>query len=169
MVTDHDLPVNGTLIWYYTVCHRQVWLMARHLTPDEQDDNVVLGRFIHENTYQRDKHEILIGNIKIDLVRGAKGSALVGEIKKSSRSEASARLQLKYYLYVLKQYGVDIKGMLFFPEEIRNEEIVLDEEGIREVENAIAGVKRIVSMPAPDPPVKTRRCNHCAYAEFCWA
>lgn len=44
MVTDHDLPVNGTLIWYYTVCHRQVWLMARHLTPDEQDDNVVLGK-----------------------------------------------------------------------------------------------------------------------------
>lgn len=163
------LPVNGTLIWYYSICHRQVWLMARHLTPDEQDDNVVLGRFIHENTYQRDKHEILIGNIKIVLVRGAKGSALVGEIKKSSRAAASARLQLKYYLYVLRQYGVDLKGMLFFPEEKRNEEVVLDEQGIKEVESTIASVQKIVAAPAPDLPQKTRWCRSCAYAEFCWA
>ncbi|MDK2856488.1 MAG: CRISPR-associated exonuclease Cas4 [Bacillota bacterium] len=168
-MSEGSAPVNGTLIWYYTVCHRQVWLMARHLTPDEQDDNVVLGRFIHENAYRRDKHEILVGNIKIDLVRGARGNTLVGEIKKSSRAEESARLQLKYYLYVLKQYGVDLKGMLYFPEEKRNEIVELDEEGIKEVEMAIAGVKRVVSMPVPDPPKRVRWCRRCAYAEFCWA
>ncbi|GAF26198.1 RecB family exonuclease [Moorella thermoacetica Y72] len=166
---DSGIPVNGTLIWYYTICHRQVWLMAHHLTPDQQDENVVLGRFIHENSYKRDRHELLIGDIKIDLVRGTGGKTLVGEIKKSSRSEQSARLQLKYYLYILRKYGLDINGVLFFPEEKRKEEIVLDEGGVKEVETAIAGIKRIISLPVPDPPVKVHWCHSCAYAEFCWA
>lgn len=168
-MVDCTVPVNGTLIWYYTICRRQVWLMSRQLTPDQQDENVALGRFIHENSYQRDKHELLIGNIKIDLMRGARGKVMVGEIKKSSRAEQSARLQLKYYLYVLKGYGVNINGILFFPEEKRNEEIVLDEKGINEVEAAIAGAKGIISLPFPDPPVKVHWCRSCAYAEFCWA
>jgi len=163
------VPVNGTLIWYFTICHRQVWLLAHQLTPDQQDENIILGRFWHENAYKRDRHELLVGNIKIDLVRGARGRILIGEIKKSSRAEHSARLQLKYYLYVLRQYGVEMEGMLFFPEEKRNEEVRLDDEGIREVEAAIAGVKKILSQTKPDPPVKKHWCRKCAYGEFCWA
>jgi CRISPR-associated exonuclease Cas4 len=162
-------PVNGTLIWYYSICPRQVWFMAHQLTPDEYDDNIVLGRFIHENTYLRDRHEVQVGNIKIDLVRGPQGEALIGEIKKSSRARESALMQLKYYLYVLKEYGLDLKGMLLFPLEKKREEICLDEEGIKEVKAAIAGVRRILSQPLPPSPKRQKWCRPCAYAEYCWS
>ncbi len=165
-----ELPtVNGTLIWYYTICPRQVWFMAHQLTPDEHDDNIVLGRFIHENTYLRERHEVQVGNIKIDLVRGPHGEALIGEIKKSSRAQESARLQLKYYLYVLKGYGLELKGMLFFPLEKKKEEVYLDEAGIKEVERAVAGVREILSLPLPPPLKKLKWCRPCAYAEYCWS
>jgi len=168
-MSNHQDPVNGTLIWYYTICHREVWLMSHQLTPNQQDDNVVLGRFIHENSYLRDKHEVLVGNIKIDLVRGTGGQTLIGEVKKSRRAEHSARLQLKYYLYVLKQYGIETRGVLFFPEEKRKEEITLDIDGSKEVEAAIDGVHKIVASTLPPTPVKVHWCKNCAYAEFCWA
>lgn len=169
MAAEELPPVNGTLIWYYTICPRQVWLMARQLTPDEHDDNIVLGRFLHEKAYLRDRHEVQVGNIKIDLVRGPQGEVIIGEIKKSSHARESARLQLKYYLYVLKGYGLDLKGVLLFPLEKEKEEVVLDDEGRKEVEAAVAGVRRILSLPLPPPPRKQKWCRPCAYAEYCWS
>jgi hypothetical protein len=43
---DSDFQVNGTLIWYYYICKRQVWLMAHALVPDQEDDNIRQGRDI---------------------------------------------------------------------------------------------------------------------------
>jgi CRISPR-associated exonuclease Cas4 len=78
-------------------------------------------------------------------------------------------MQLKYYLYVLKEYGLDLKGMLLFPLEKKREEICLDEEGIKEVKAAIAGVRRILSQPLPPSPKRQKWCRPCAYAEYCWS
>lgn len=61
--TNRDLYVTGTLVWYYYICHREVWLMGRQITPDEDDSNVELGRFLHQLRYGRDKKEINLGNI----------------------------------------------------------------------------------------------------------
>lgn len=52
---DASLHITGTLIWYYFICHREVWLMARQINPDEDNPNVDLGRFIQEQTYPREK------------------------------------------------------------------------------------------------------------------
>jgi len=162
--------VNGTLIWYYCICHREVWLIAHQINPDEDHEHLVLGRFIHENTYLKDKHEIAIGNIKVDLIKGDKGSYVVGEIKKSRRSEKSARLQLLYYLYVLKNdYGIVTKGVLLFPEEKRREEVMLDEKNELEVKKAIEEIEKIIVLEKPPACNKVFWCKQCAYAEFCWA
>ena len=62
------MDVNGTLFWYYNICKREVWLMTRQIVPDQQDDNISFGRFLHETTYQRNKKEILFGNVKFDVI-----------------------------------------------------------------------------------------------------
>lgn len=143
--------------------------MARKLEPDEENDNVVIGRFLHENRYPRDKHEVVVGHIKIDLVQASRGEVLIAEIKKSSRFLESARLQLKYYLFVLKELGVEVKGVLLVPEERTKEFVSLEKDDMEKIKKIIQEIRQIIDSPSPPPPLKTRWCRPCAYAEFCWA
>jgi len=166
---DSDLHVTGTLVWYYYICPREVWLMARNLVPDQDNANVDLGRFIGENTYERDKKEISVGHIKLDILRKEKGRLVVGEVKKSSKYEKSAAMQLAFYLQELKEAGVEAEGELMFPKEKKKVEVRLTPELINEIEKAKSDILRIAYMEAPSPPKKVNFCRNCAYAEFCWS
>ena len=55
------MEVNGTLMWYYAICSREVWLMSRNIIPDQKDTNIEIGKFIHETSYERSKKEIEFG------------------------------------------------------------------------------------------------------------
>jgi CRISPR-associated exonuclease Cas4 len=70
--------------------------MSRQLTPWQDNPFIEIGRLISEESYKRDKKEIHIENIVIDLLKTD---------KKSSRFEKSAKMQLAYYLLRLKQLG----------------------------------------------------------------
>ena len=41
-------------LWYgTTICKRQVWLMARGVEADKDDESLALGRLIDESSYKR--------------------------------------------------------------------------------------------------------------------
>lgn len=164
-----DFSVTGTHVWYYYICKREVWLMARHLVPDEDDTNIDIGRFIHETAYQRDRKEIDLGNAKVDLMRMEDGELVVGEVKKSSRYIKSARMQLLFYLLQLKEMNIQARGELLFPTEKKKEDVVLDEDSEAEIRKAIDDIERIVMQSQPPSPVKMKYCWSCAYREFCWS
>ena len=69
MVHTNEVNVTGTLIWYYFICKREVWLMSRQLTPDQENTVLALGRFFHEESYNRNVKEISLGNIVIDVIK----------------------------------------------------------------------------------------------------
>lgn len=164
-----DFFVTGTLIWYYCICKREVWLMARRLTPDEDDVNIDIGRFIHQNTYSREKKEIDLGNAKLDLIHNENGELVVGEVKKSSRFLESAKTQLLFYLLQLKEMGIDARGELLIPAEKKKVQVELDATSEKEIQNIISEIENIVNDTSAPPPVKTKWCRNCAYSEFCWA
>lgn len=161
--------VNGTLIWYYYICKRQVWLLAHSIIPDQDDENITQGRDIHEFSYQRDRKELHLGNVKIDLIRSEKGQLVVGEIKKSSTFLTSATRQLQYYLWQMEKMGIVARGELFIPEERQRYPILLDDEARQELREAEEEIVCIVNEELPPPAVKIKLCRTCAYAEFCWA
>jgi CRISPR-associated exonuclease Cas4 len=70
------MEVNGTLVWYYNICKREVWLMSHHIVPDQQNDNIDFGKYLHEQTNKRKQKEILFGNVKFDVLI-EKGDKLV--------------------------------------------------------------------------------------------
>jgi len=37
-----------TLIWYYYICPREVWLMAHEINPEQDNPLMELGRIFHE-------------------------------------------------------------------------------------------------------------------------
>lgn len=164
----NDINVNGTLVWYYFVCKREVWLMAHSLVPDQDDVNIDLGRFIHENSYIREKKELTIGNVKVDVLSKKDGYLMVGEVKKTSKYTESAKMQLAYYLLELKRHGLEGTGVLMFPKERKRIEITLDDELIKELEKIESEILRICYAPYPEEPSKINFCKNCGYNEFCW-
>jgi CRISPR-associated exonuclease Cas4 len=164
-----DIHVTGTLIWYYYICKREVWLMAHSIVADQDNEYIDLGRFIHENTYMREKKEISLGNIKLDIIHKKDGQVVVGEVKKSSKFKESARMQLAYYLWELKKHGLEGSGVLMFPKERKREEIMLNDELIEKLKFVERDILRIIYEPIPQEPKKIPFCRNCAYNEFCWA
>lgn len=165
----YEMPVTGTDIWYYYICKRQCWLMLHRIAPDEEDENLEIGRFIHEYRYERGKRELDLGSVKIDRVIKVKGELVVREIKKSSRFLESARFQLLYYLDVLRNMGVIAKGELVFPEERDKETVEWTPEKKAELDKAVEEIRRIARLPMPPEPKKISFCKKCAYREYCWA
>ncbi|GAB6273789.1 MAG: CRISPR-associated protein Cas4 [Peptococcaceae bacterium] len=157
------------MVWYYYICPREVWLIGHQITPDQDDANVSLGRFIQEYSYTREKKELMVGHSKMDVFHISDGELVIGEVKKSSRYRQSARMQLAFYLSELQQRGIKARGELRFPKEKKREEVVLDEQTEAGLDRTRREILRILYLPQPPLPVKNRYCKKCAYAEFCWA
>lgn len=163
------MPVTGTDIWYYFICKRESWLMAHSIAPDEEDENVDIGRFIHEYRYGREKKEVAVDSIKMDRVKKVNGELVVQEIKKSSKFLESARFQLLYYLQTLKKMGIDARGELLFPEEKKKEIVELTAGAEERLDAAVEEIRKIARHPTPPEPKKINFCGKCAYREYCWA
>lgn len=164
-----EINVTGTLIWYYCVCKREVWLLAHGIEADQEHELLELGRIISESSYKRDKKEINIGNIKADIIRNEGGQMIVGEVKKSSKFEEAATMQLLYYLNILRQMGIDAKGKLLFPEERKTVDVELDDVAIMKLQKIEAEIVKIIYREQPPKAEKNRFCSTCAYSEFCFA
>ena len=143
--------------------------MGRQITPDQDDSNVELGRFLHELRYGRDKKEINLGNIKLDLMRRDGEEIAIGEIKKTSRFKENARMQLGFYLKELKERGIRARGELLFPEEKRRERVDLTPKLEKELDKVERDILRIIYQEIPPVPEKNQWCRRCAYTEFCWS
>ena len=48
--------------------------MSHQLEPDPDDPNIDLGRFLHEQSYRKDRKEVSLGNIVIDIIKEKMGS-----------------------------------------------------------------------------------------------
>ncbi len=162
--------VNGSLIWYYYICKREVWLLSHSIEADQDDENMLIGKLIHAESYNRDKKEIEIGNSRIDAIEFQDNKTIVIEIKKSSKSIKASKMQLLYYLYKISggNININIKGMLKIPKENKVIEINLDNENVNELTNAISDIDIIRNGKIP-VAVKNAFCNKCAYNEFCWS
>ncbi|MCX7721112.1 MAG: CRISPR-associated protein Cas4 [Dictyoglomus thermophilum] len=161
--------INGTLIASYFICKRELWLMAHELIPDQENSFLEMGRFIEEEAYKDEEKGFLIGEMKIDIVKQGDENIIIGEIKKSSRSELSGIMQLSYYLMRLKEYGIVAKGEVLIPKERKKIPVEINEEIEERLIEAIKDINMIISEPYPPKPEKIKYCNHCAYKEFCWA
>lgn len=168
-IPDEDIHVTGTLIWYYCICRRQVWLMAHQINPDEDDPNIEYGRFLQRFSYSRDRKEVSVGSSRFDLIARADGTIIVAEVKKSSRFEKSAVMQLLFYLRELESRGVKARGELRIPEEKRKVSVELTETALRELASAEAEILSIVTASLPPVAEKTRWCSNCGYRDFCWS
>ncbi len=160
--------IGGTLLWYYSICHRQVWLMSRSVNPEQNNENLSLGRLIDRNSYAREKHQIVFGDNKFDFMTDKNGTLVVSEVKKSSRAEKASSLQLAHYLYELEKEGIHAAGVLLYPTEKKRTEVTLTEEIKEKLDTVYQEIKSISESQYPPIPLYGKFCSKCAYAEYCF-
>jgi CRISPR-associated exonuclease Cas4 len=163
------VEVNGTLVWYYMICKRELWLMSRNILPDQFDENIDFGRFLHEFTYKKSKKEIAFGNVKFDLIYEDNDKLVIGETKKSSKFFEASKMQLLFYLYYLNNSGINAEGVLHYPEERKKIKIFLDENSIKEMDFVIKDILEIINEDKPPEVVKINFCKNCGYNEYCFS
>ncbi len=162
-----DLSITGTEVNYYLLCKRKLWLFSRGITMEHTSDNVFMGKLIDEHSYPRAQKEILIdGVVKIDFME----DGVVHEVKKSNRMEEAHIGQLLYYIYCLRQKGVDIrKGIINYPKQRRTTEVELTEEKEAEIRRMIEQVLEVRNMETSPEALNAKICKKCGYEDFCYS
>ena len=55
--------VTGVMIYYYFVCKRKLWYFINEINMESDNENVMLGKLLDENSYRRDDKHINIDNV----------------------------------------------------------------------------------------------------------
>lgn len=151
---------------YYQVCKRKLWLFSRGITMEQTSDRVLQGKVLHEQSFKKKRKEFNIDDlIQIDLI----DSEYVGEVKSSSKMKQADYMQLLYYLFYLKQYGIERKGRIHYVKEKKVEELTLTQKREEEIEKCLVDIRRIVQMDTPPKKKRLPYCSKCAYYPFCFA
>lgn len=142
MMRENINYVTGTIYSYSFLCMRKVWLSYHNLSFEGESELVKIGKFIDENTYANQKHNFMIDNkVNIDFLK----NNVVHEIKKSDKEKQMAINQIKYYLFILKQYGFDdIKGELNIPSKRYKEEVILEEGDDEKILERLRTINKII-------------------------
>lgn len=134
-----EKQVTGVMVYYYFVCKRKLWYFIHNISMEDENENVMLGKLLDENSYKRDDKYINIDNvINIDFIREQKE---LHEIKKSRAIEEAGVWQVKYYLYYLKKRGVEgLKAKIDYPLLKKNLLVELTEEDEEQLEEVIHNI-----------------------------
>ena len=159
--------ITGVMIYYYFVCKRKLWYFCHEINMEAENENVMLGKLLDEHSYQRDEKHINIDNvINIDFI---KKHHELHEIKKSKSIEAAGIWQVKYYLYYLKERGVEnIRGKIDYPLLKKNVIVELADEDIKKLEGIISEICKIRKQNVPPEFLETKVCKKCAYHDLCF-
>jgi CRISPR-associated exonuclease Cas4 len=165
------MHVNGTLISYYFYCKRRMWLHANDIKMEDNSEDVAMGLLVEKESYkQRSKkyEQIEIGPIKIDFYDIK--NKTIHEVKKSGKFHETHIWQMKFYIYMFEQYGInEVSGILEYPKERKTEEVCLshpDRERIKEMEMEINRINTNEKCP---PVIHSHKCKNCAYNDFCYS
>ena len=73
--------VTGVMVYYYFVCKRKLWFFCHQINMESENEDVILGKILDDNSYQKDDKHINIDDvINIDFIREEKE---LHEVKKS--------------------------------------------------------------------------------------
>ena len=162
---ENEIIFTGVQVNYYFICHRKLWLFSHGIQMEKESDAVEMGKILHESSYRKEK-EIMMERIAIDFVERS-GKIIVHEVKKSRKMEKAHIYQVLYYIYSLKEKGVEAEGVINYPLLRKTERIELHDE--EKIKGLLHQIEKIVSMVEPPPARRKPYCKRCAYYEFCWS
>lgn len=159
--------ITGVMVYYYFVCEKKLWYFIKDINMEQNSELVGMGKLIDETSYGRERKNILIDEtINVDFLKDWK---VIHEVKKSRKIDIASKWQLKYYIWVLREKGVDIeKGILDYPLLRKREEVTLDKQEEEELKVVLSKIEKIMGLQMPPKGQKKAICKKCAYYELCY-
>lgn len=158
---------TGTEVGYYFICRKKLWWFHHGIQMETESDRVKMGKVVHEKSYERKKKEISIDN---KIVLDWREDGVIHEVKLTDSMEEAHEFQLLYYLYYLKEKGVeDLTGQIDYPKLRQTREVELTAEKEAALEKSLAEMEKIVSLENPPEVEFMKICKSCSYAELCWS
>ena len=159
----------GTLYRYVKVCDRQLWMQVRGISPDPENDYLLLGKLIHEEFFPNYSKEVWFYGTVMDVILEDGGQILVMEVKRKMSLLESYVMQLAFYLYLLRYKGLSTEGILSFPLERRRLSISWSPELGKALREATLKIEEIALSPKIPPAIRKPWCKSCAYKDLCFA
>jgi CRISPR-associated exonuclease Cas4 len=165
------MGVTGTQFNYYFICHRKLWLFSNGIQMEHTSELVYDGKLVHEYSYpQRTEkyQEIEIAGIKIDFFDPVR--KVIHEIKRSDKIDTAHEWQLKYYIYVLENMGIEgVTGILEYPELRKTDKVFLSSIDREEIGIIETKINELVTSEVCPVRLQSSRCKNCSYFDFCWS
>lgn len=173
------MHITATLVNYFMLCHRKVWLHANGILMEHTSDLVSEGKLVGQESYpQRAERwtEIEVSAepssgirlaAKIDFFDPQAG--VVHEVKKSDAKEAAHIAQVQFYLYVLRLNQIKAEfGLIEYPKIRSTEKVFLTEVDQQILEDKILRVSEIINREECPEKLPISKCKSCSFFEFCW-
>jgi CRISPR-associated exonuclease Cas4 len=164
------MTINATLINLYHVCKREMWLHANGIRMEHTSDAVAEGKLIGETSYPQraEKYtEIEIGGSKIDFYDAK--NKVIHEVKKSNSMEEAHEWQVKYYIYLLEQNGIEnVKGIIEYPKLRQIKNINFTGGDRNYLQQTVQQIESIIKNENCPPRITSRICKKCSYYDFCY-
>jgi CRISPR-associated exonuclease Cas4 len=144
-----------------------MYLHYHKINLEDNSEDVRIGKVLHEISEKR-VDEVSFEGIKVDKIT----KDYVIEVKKSDSDIEAAKWQLLYYLYILKQKGIEKKGRLEVFEKKKQDKkqfiLELNEENEKRLLEILEDIKATLNRPTPPEPIFESKCKRCAYYEYCF-
>ncbi|MDP2946639.1 MAG: Dna2/Cas4 domain-containing protein [Nanoarchaeota archaeon] len=154
--------ITGTFIKNYMHCKRQAWLYYYGI--NFQNEITRIGKLKH---IEAGSEELVFDEIKIDKIKENE----VIEFKKTSSNLEGTKMQLLYYLYKLKQNGIEKIGRLRDLTYGDEHTLILDNENLNKIESLIKEMEEFIRIAGTIPNKKQKRkeCKGCSFFDYCWS
>ena len=157
--------IDGTSINYVTTCEKEAWLYVRKILANQFDENIQMGKTLANlrEEHRKDIFDIL----KFDRIDKRKNGYIVTEFKKSLKNPNAGKMQLLFYIYLLKIANINvIAGVL--QSKSKKIKVEPNEANFRELEDKIVKVTELMFEKNP-PKVKfSKICKSCGYRDYCF-
>lgn len=156
-----------------------MWLHANGIRMEHLSDIVAEGKLIGETTYQQraakyteieishQLNEKTLLTCKIDFYDAR--NKVVHEVKKSDSKEIGHEWQVRFYLWVLQQNGIEnVTGIIEYPKFKETKEVLLSDEDIIELKQMLQDIYAILDSDSVPSKVQVKYCKNCSYYELCY-
>ena len=158
--------ITGTLVNYYATCQREAWLYAHHIHADQSDENVLMGKTLAELKESR-LQDFPFSHLKFDRIEKKRGHYQITEHKKTLKNPEAAKMQLLFYMYVLKS-GLKLKAI---SGKVVSKKKAFSVEGTQSnfalMEATLEAICHLVNTPETPPFTYKKICDGCAYRSYC--